>query len=280
MLDSNLAADEGKLEYLGQMISGKQAVINVLQHEGAVVIKELNDRFTLSAMLDRSAQDYSFIASYLYCFGMLTIAGKSGTGKLLLTPPNLVTQRLYADQILRFLLTLGTDRNDADVAVDMLLEHGDLLPLLTCVEQKLFPIFSNRDYKWLDEFALKMAFTTLLFNDVNYAICSEPELSRGYADLCLILRPDARQYQLFDMLFEFKYVSLKTLNLNGEQVDNMTEQELLGEIPVKNAFEEARAQLKRYARALQERFGEQLRLKTYIVVSIGFERLLGEEIIC
>lgn len=278
MLDSNLAADEGKLEYLGRVISGRQAVIDIFQNDEPVVINALADRFTLSAMLDRSSQDNTFLISYLCYFGMLTITGRDAQGRVCLAPPNLVVRKLYSDQVLRFLLPLGTDRNEAMSAVDKLLVSQDLCPILSFVEKSIFPVFSNRDYKWMDEFAVKMAFTALLFNDVTYTLFSEPELSRGYADLCLVIRPDARQYQLYDMLFEFKYVSLKKLNLSGEQVRTMSEKELLQKTPVKKGFKEARSQTRRYTGVLRKKFGNQLRLKSYAVVSAGFERLLGEEV--
>lgn len=277
ILDSNLAADEGKLEYLGQIVTGRQAVIDALQAEDPLVIDALSERFTLSAMLARVSQDTTFLASYLYYLGMLTIAGTDAYRRVHLVPPNLVIKKLYADQILRFLLPSGAERNEASVVVDKLMKDDEFQPLLDFVERKLFPIFSSRDYRWMNEFAVKMAFTSLLFNDIIYSIFSEPELSRGYADLCLLLRPDARQYQLFDMLFEFKYISLDTLNLGGEQVRSMTEQELLQRPPVRKAFKEARSQLTRYAGALRARVGEQLKLKTFLVVSVGFDRLFGEE---
>ncbi len=278
MLDSNLAADEGKLEYLGRAVSGRQTVTDIFQKDRPLVINALADRFTLAAMLDRAGQDSTFLASYLYYFGMLTVSGRDAQGRICLAPPNLVTRKLYSDQILRFLLPLGADRNEAAEAVDRLIAHGELQPLLEFTEKKIFSVFSNRDYRWMNEFAVKMAFTTLLFNDITYALLSEPELSRGYADLCLIIRPDARKYQLSDMLFEFKYVSLKELNLGGEQVRDMAEKELLERTPVSKAFGDAKSQIRRYAGVLHERFGGQLRLKTYIVLSIGFERLFGEEV--
>jgi hypothetical protein len=278
MLDSNLAADEGKLEYLGRIISGRQAVMDVIQTGEPLVIEGLSDRFTLSAMLDRLSQDNTFLASYLYYFGMLTIAGTDAQGRVCLVPPNLVMKKLYAEQILRFLLPLGTDRNDAKAAVDALISREDLKPLLTYTEQKLFSVFANRDYRWMNEFAVKMAFTALLFNEFTYALFSDPELSRGYADLCLILRPDARKYKLNDMLFEFKYVSLKKLGASGRQVRETDEETLLEKTPVKKAFEDAESQIRQYADALGQRFGKQLRLKTYIVVSVGFERIFGKEL--
>ena len=89
------------------------------------------------------------------------------------------SKKLYADRILRFLLPAGTDRNEATEAVRHLTRDSNINQLLQFVEKKLFPIFSNRDYLWMNEFAIKTAFTTLLFNDVNYAIYSEPELIPG-----------------------------------------------------------------------------------------------------
>ncbi|MCP3940635.1 MAG: AAA family ATPase, partial [Desulfobacteraceae bacterium] len=163
MLDSNLAADEGKLEYMGRMLSGRQAVINLVQNDEPLVIETLADRFTLSAMLDRSAQDNPFLASYLYYFGMLTIAGKDEYNNVLLAPPNLAMKKLYANQILRFLFPSGTERNEAYEVSRQFIRQHTLKSLIAFVEQKLFSIFSNRDYRWMDEFALKMAFTSLLF---------------------------------------------------------------------------------------------------------------------
>ena len=127
----------------------------------------------------------------------------------------------------------------------------------------------------MNEFAVKTAFTALLFNDVNYAIYSEPELSLGYADLCLILQPDVRPYQLHDLLFEFKYVELKTIGLKGEDVREMNENELRALAPVAKAFFDGHDQLVRYENALQNQLGEKLKLRSYIVVAVGFERLLG-----
>ncbi|MCP4348714.1 MAG: AAA family ATPase [Desulfobacterales bacterium] len=278
MLDSNLAADEGKLEYMGRAVSGRQAVKDIFQKNEPFAVSALADRFTLSAMLDRAGQDNTFLVSYLYYFGMLTISGRDTRGRICLSPPNLVTEKLYSDQILCFLLPLGAERNKAAETVDRFVACGELQPLLEFTEKKIFPVFSNRDYRWMNEFAVKMAFTAMLFNDITYALFSEPELSRGYADLCLIIRPDARKYDLFDMLFEFKYVSLKKLKLSGKKVRGMTQTELLKKQAVKEAFEDAESQVRNYADILEKKFGKGLRLKTYTVVSVGFDRLLGREI--
>ena len=69
------------------------------------------------------------------------------------------------------------------------------------------------------------------------------------------------------MLVEFKYVSLKEAGLTGERA-------ALEALPaMKKAMDGAEAQVLAYARQLRERHGD-LRLKSFAVVSLGFERLL------
>ena len=276
MLDSNLAMDEGKLAYIGKEVSGKQAIIDVLQKNTPIQISDIEDRFTLSAMLNQSAHDHTFMASYMYYFGMLTMVGQTPGRHLLLEPPNLVVKNLYCKQVLQFLLPLGVDRTASSEIVMHFFTHFDLKPLIGFVIEKLFPIFSNRDYRWMNEFALKAVFTTLLCDDINYALFSEPELSRGFADLCLILRPDARPAELFDLLFEFKYIPLSKMKLKN--IAQISDKTLKSKPLVKKAFSDAKKQLMFYSKGLCKKFGNILKLKKYAVVSIGFDRLFFEEI--
>jgi len=92
MLDTNLAADEGKLHYLSRVTSGQQAVFDLVQTGKPLEVVELEESFTLRAMLDRSSQDKTFLASYLYYFGMLTLAGETPQLRLRLEPPNLAAR--------------------------------------------------------------------------------------------------------------------------------------------------------------------------------------------
>ena len=47
---------------------------------------------------------------------------------------------------------------------------------------------------------------------------------------------------------------------------------------VAKAFAKARQQLARYRRALARRYGTGLDLRSYAVVAVGLERMVGEEI--
>ena len=154
---------------------------------------------------------------------------------------------------------------------------GEIAPLLAFVEEKIFPAMSNRDYRWMDEHALKMAFLTLLFNDVTHLVASEPEVGRGYADLCLLRRFDRRLDALYDLVFEFKYLPLGELGTTGAELRAMDRDGLVELPEVRSRLGEAEAQLSRYRTALEERYAG-LRLRLYAVVSLGFERLVAREL--
>ncbi len=57
----------------------------------------------------------------------------------------------------------------------------------------------------------------------------------------------------------------------------MDEAELLKLSAVEKAFEEGKEQAERYRTALVKRHGEELKLRSYVVVAVGLERLLFEE---
>ncbi|MEE8525720.1 MAG: AAA family ATPase [Thermoanaerobaculia bacterium] len=275
MLDANLAADEGKLEYLAETAAGKEAVIEVIRGRGPLEIEQLADRFTLRSMLERPAQDASFLGSYLYYFGMLTLQGETEFRTLLLAPPNQVVRKLYVERILRFLLPLGDSRTAAVGPVRALLRSGDLEPLLDFVESTVFATLSNRDARWANELTVKTIFLTLLWDDVSYSVFSEPELGHGYADLCLLRRPDARASSLKDLLFEFKRLSLTEVGMGGREVRAADRGTLATLVPVKKALDAAEAQLEDYRRALDKSRLGAPDLRAWAVVALGFERLVA-----
>jgi hypothetical protein len=275
MLDANLAADEGKLEYLARAAAGQDAVVDLIRLEKPLEIRQLLDRFTLRTLLQRSAQDASFLGSYLFYFGMLTLkAGRTATKTLELEVPNEVMRGLYVERIREILMPLGASRTAADALLFTFLRDGDLVPLLDFIEATLFPTFSNRDALWANELTVKTVFMTLLWNEAAYLTCSEPEVDHRYADLCLLRRPDARTSSLWDLLFEFKRLSLKDLGMSGKDVKASSRSELVQHTLVKDALDRAEAQIATYRAALERSRGETLKLRSYAVVALGFERLV------
>ncbi len=274
MLDSNLADDEGKLDYLAQVAAGRDAVIDMIRKDEPLEVPQILDRFTLHEMLERSAQDSSFLGAYLYYFGMVTLAGETSRRNWLLETPNEVVRGLYVERIRRLLLPLGADRTAAMKPAWDLTEGKEIEPFLDFIEATLFPTFSNRDATWANELTVKTVFLTLLWNVANYITFSEPELEHRYADLCLLRRPDARASSLWDLLFEFKRLSLKKLGMSGKDVKATPRAELMELKEVKKALEEAEGQLVAYRGALERRQGDALKLRAYAVVALGFERLV------
>jgi hypothetical protein len=94
----------------------------------------------------------------------------------------------------------------------------------------------------------------------------------------MIVRPEMRQYQLLDILLEFKYVSLKEAELTGAAARALSAA-AVAELPqIKAKLAEAQATLPGYRASLLARYGARLRLRTYAVVSLGFDRLVWVEV--
>lgn len=218
------------------------------------------------------------MASLLYYFGALTLVGRNAFRELQLRIPNLVIRKLYADRLQALLLPDAKEQQAGQRAAQILQRTGDLQPLCEFVEQHYFKVFSNRDYLQANELTVKTAFLTLLFNDLLYILDSETTVGRRYADLTMIVRPDARQYQVFDLLLEFKFIKPGEVGLSGEAARQMSVDELLALAPVRQKLAEARAQATSYRRELAARYQTELRLRAYAVVALGFERLVWEEI--
>jgi hypothetical protein len=277
MLDSNLAMDRGKLSYIAGLPGGAKIIVKALNDDPDLSVTFLADRFGVQDVLTE-LKGADFMVSLLYYFGVLTLAGRGALGKLLLRIPNQVTRRLYVERLRSLLLPDADAQKEGQRAAETLYQTGQLQPLCDFLEQRYLKVFSNRDCMQVNELTIKTAFLTLLFNDLLYIMDSETEAGRRYADLTMIARPDARQYQIFDLLLEFKFVKPRDPASSVEELRRMSRAELAASPPVAQKLAEARAQAADYLRSLRERYRIDLRMRVYAVVAIGFERLVWEEI--
>ena len=276
LLDSNLAMDRGKINYIARLPNGEQVILDALDQDHPPAVAELSYRFGIQDML-YTAKDNTFMVSLLYYFGVLTLAGRTPLGKLAFRVPNLVVRRLYVEQI-RDMLLPDLNRDEAVRAAEALYSTGKMQPLCDFIEGRYFKAFDNRDYRWANELTVKTAFLTLLFNDTFHIMDSETALERDYADLTMIVRPDMRQYQLLDVLIEFKYAGLQEVGLTGDEARQRERQALAALPPVAQKLAQSQHKLEGYRATLQSAYGESLRLRAYSVVAIGFERLVWREL--
>ncbi len=281
MLDDNLAMDPGKLTYLASLPGGAEVVMQALNDDATLTASLVIGRFGVQDF-KTAQQDVKFMVSLFYFLGMLTLAETNAFGDVPMRIPNLVIRKLYLERLQASLLPIPTDQIASRQAAQHFQRTGDLQPLCDFIEQRYFKVFSNRDYLQANELTIKTAFLTLLFNDALYIMDSETQAGRRYADLTLIVRPDARQYQIFDLLLECKFIKPGELGLSGEAVRALSRAELAALPLVKQKLAEARAQAPAYRREVEQRYQSmlkmQLRLRTFAVVAIGFDRLVWEEI--
>ena len=277
LLDENLAMDRNKLTYIAGLPQGEALLIAALNQDEPVEIPELVHRFGVADIL-AAVKDQPFMASLLYFFGILTLAGEGALAKLILRIPNLVARGLYVERLRENWLPRAEGRANGQAAAETLYLRGDLAPLCDFIEQGYFSVLSNRDYRWTNELLVKFAFLTLLFDDRLYMVVSELETERGYADLALILRPDMRRVHALDLLLEFKYLSLRELAMTGDQVRAVPREELAAHATVAARLNEAESQARDYGATLIQRHGLKT-LHAFAVVALGVERLVWRPVV-
>ena len=276
LLDSNLAVDETRLQYISQLNRGRQMILDLVQTDHHLDIQSISDRFGIQQMLSTAGKGQVFLASLLYYFGMLTLAGKTEQGQLRLKVPNLVVRGLYVERLQEMLLPAAATRDDGRLVAEQLYMYGEMQPLCEFVEDRYFKVFHNRDYRWANELTVKTAFLTLLYNDILYVMDSEKEISRRYADLTMIRRPDMRHVKVYDILIEFKFVSLSDAGLSGEEAGRLSTDALQAIPAMKEKMADALIQITAYGDAIHEKYGN-LNLRRYAVVSLGYERIWWRE---
>jgi hypothetical protein len=290
LLDSNLAMDRNRIRYITQLGNAERLITAVLDEQTPLTTATLTQRFGVTDILSAGPKGTEYLASLLYYLGVLTLAGRNALREYVLRVPNLVVRELYVDQMRQIWLPMMDEQESAQQVGRKFFADQELQTPCNFVEQRLFRTFDNRDYIAANELTVKTAFLTLLFNDTLYIVDSESAIERTYGDLTLMRRPDLYQNPiLYDLLFEFKYIKLSDVKIKqGKQraktsAGNIARQLSLADLKalpaVQNKLNEARDQLQAYRRKLQMHYGDRLRLRTYAVVAVGFERLVWEEVL-
>ena len=299
MLDQNLAPDYNKLIYISSHKAGKQLLLDAvnnddIDHRGdgdeisreaalqPVSVATLNERFGMKEIL-QSEKPRDRLAALLCHLGALTVNSITDTGRIRLEIPNLVMRRLYAERILEMTFPSAAERDEGQAAADQLYARGAIAPVCEFIEQYYLAVYDNRDASGFNELMIKTLFLALLQHTQVYIMDSEPALQRRYADLIMLIRPDMRHFSIFDLLIEFKYVKLGDARqgkkkLSGQDLCAMTRDDLLALDVVQKKMGEAKTQLQAYRQMLDKKYGTTLKRRTYIVVGVGLDRLVWQEV--
>jgi hypothetical protein len=283
--DANLRTDQAKLAFFARTAAGTRVIEELGEGTGEIRIPQLLDTFSLDKLTTQLSEDADAVASFLYYMGLLTLTDEPGRLRI----PNLVVRKLFLDRLLEVFLTAPGESSEARRVALRFFDDGEIAPLLAFFEEKLLPVLSNRDQgrppgrpgqsgASVNEMVLKALFLSILFDDQRFVVHSELELERGYADLCLLARPESRHRNPFDVLLELKLVRRKTLGKQGRELRTMDEAALRDLPAVKTALAEAREQVRRYRDALVRQRGASVRRRGYAVVAVGLERLVGDEV--
>ncbi|MDL1967837.1 MAG: hypothetical protein LWW97_04645 [Deltaproteobacteria bacterium] len=113
--------------------------MNLMEKDQQVVASSISKCFGIKDMLTDKSRDNTFLVSFLYYFGVLTIAGDLKGSQ--------VMQGLYVERIQKMLLPEPDDRDDGRDDAKLVYQKGDIAPLCRFMEERYFKVFHNRDYR-------------------------------------------------------------------------------------------------------------------------------------
>ncbi len=149
--------DRNRIQYVARLPHGETLVNRALNDAEPLAVAQLVNRFGVQDMLT-APRDPDFLASLLYYFGVLTLAGRDALGKLQLAIPNQVIRKLYVERLQEQTLPRYEDQEQRQKVVERFYATGDLGPLCDLLEQTYFKVFDNRDLRWSNELVVKTAF--------------------------------------------------------------------------------------------------------------------------
>jgi hypothetical protein len=134
MLNENLAMDRNVLLYIARLPQREELLIKALSGDDRVLIPELVQRFGVEDVL-REVKDQPLMASLLYFFGILTLAGERALlAKLLLGIPNLVAREFYMERLRKRWLPASPQREVGQRAALTMHLRADPTPLCDFIE--------------------------------------------------------------------------------------------------------------------------------------------------
>ncbi|MEM7531710.1 MAG: AAA family ATPase [Chloroflexota bacterium] len=292
LLDDNLMPDDHKLAHIAGYEDGVALLDDAFARDKQVTVRTLRKRFGVKDLLNADLQR-DHLAVLLCHLGALTCVGETKSGHNILEIPNLVIRQLYSERV----LTQNVESDDSLVragmaTADTLFETGNITPLCAFAQDHLLRLYKGRENKDFNELTLKTIFMMLLYHTDMYLVYSEPQIERRYGDLLMLLRPGMRHTELYDILIEFKRMPLSdvtedVLTQKGETTKKSLNEEAVRTRPsdalkqltnVKAKFDEATKQLLSYQQKLIRERREDLNLRCYAVVSLGFDRILWGEV--
>jgi hypothetical protein len=203
LIDDNLKTDYGRIRLFLKRPANVEK-LNVII-ENTFVKSKVISRFSI----DKIHESKNFL-SLLYYMGLLTI-DRDKTGNPLLQIPNYSIQTMYWE----YMQDMIHERNpeglfDTSIMYSRLNDmafDGNYLSFFEGFHKNFVSQISNRDLENFSEKNVKFMLLSVLFQTNVYLPVSEPENSKGYADIYLQRRSYLYPGILTDWIIELKYVS-------------------------------------------------------------------------
>ena len=279
IINNTILTDKNKFEYLLTTQEKIQDIIKIMKD--GTILSDFEDLLDLDKISDPSN-----LATILFHFGLLTFK-KYTQNMVTYKIPNHITKLLYEKYFKKYLQTHNAslrNRERINNITNSVLKEGNLQPLISFLQNEIFPTFSFRDTIGLSEQSIKFILIMFFKYTSYYEIITEKEFRAsqnqgGFGDLLLLKSQKDEDFQenvQVDWLFELKYIKKGNLNLK-----NIKREQVILLPKVKEKMEEGKTQLNRYKKVYEkerEKGKSSTEIKYAVILFIGKEFVFFEEI--
>lgn len=229
VIDTNMRTDYQKLRFLvieSQKLNGNFNLLSEVL-ETNEIRSELVKNFPVSDLIDRDK-----FVSFLYYLGFLTIK-ELDVDQFVFTVPNDMCHEILWDYVRKSLQdAYSLELTELNKVYANMTRHGKWEPLFTYIFAEFYKISSNRDFIYREQ-GIKGFLLAYLNMSKAYAIHSETEMNKGYADI--YIQPNILIYPEMcptHFIVELKYLTKADLK----------------ESSIEAHFNQAKSQLEQYGK--------------------------------
>ena len=252
IIDPNMNVSGEKLKRYANLVNPTEnkRILNKLIYDD-----EISGKIE-SIILDDRFMTNDFI-TLLFYLGYITIKAVGGEVKFKI--PNYVAEVIYSNYFVEMLNSEGK----FDVRIDQIqkaiaeLADDGKLDKMTEIVKEFLVSSSNRNTENFSEKDLKFLYMVFMRLSTQYNVYDEYQAGQGFVDLYM---QNITNYNFYEAVVELKYVK-------KSEVSKVNKEKLI---------EDAKSQLSKYME--DRRLGNKPMLKKYVIVFLGFEDYILEEL--
>ncbi|MBO5349266.1 MAG: AAA family ATPase [Clostridia bacterium] len=253
LMDVNMNTSGDKIQRMVELVNPEKNYKLIEQ----ILLNNKVDGTLKQVVLDKNYTTDDLL-TMLFHLGYITI--KEIGMNISFTIPNYITSTIYSEYLANLLKRREEYQIDASritTAIVNLGERGNINSIVEIIKDFL-KHSSTRDLENFNEKNLKHLFAMFLSLSKQYEVYGEFPAGQGFADI--LVRKTSSSMAKYEAVIELKYLSKQNARKSNK----------------KKLIKEAKEQLARYIE--DKRLNQRVNLKKYVIIFIGFEEVILEEI--